>query len=116
MGFPSLRPTKLWNHNLQHKSKGLSTYKEAITIENLNEAEKRVKVRRGEGRRVGKGRDELVEERDIKVTEAKIKKLNQIRRGNNNRDEQLKARNKRWQLRSKNSEGKKKNLTIPVLN
>jgi len=37
-----------------------------------------VKVRKGEGRRGGKYRDELVEEREIKVTKSKIKKLNQI--------------------------------------
>ena len=78
MGFPSLRPTKLWNHNLQHKSKGLSTYKEVIIKANLNEAEKRVSMRRGEGMRGGKGRGKLVEEREIKVTEARTKKLNQI--------------------------------------
>lgn len=51
-----------------------------ITIANLNEAEKRVKVRRGQSRRCGKGRDELVEKREIKVTEARTKKLNQIRK------------------------------------
>jgi len=49
-----------------------------MTIANLNEGEKQVKVRKGEGRRGGKYRDELVEEREIKVTKSKIKKLNQI--------------------------------------
>jgi len=34
-----------------------------------------VKVRRGQGRTGGKGRDQLVEEREIKFTEARNKKL-----------------------------------------
>ena len=42
-----------------------------ITIENFNEGEKQVKVRRREGRRGGKDWDELVEEREIKVTKAR---------------------------------------------
>ena len=37
-----------------------------------------MKVRKGEGRRGGKDRDELAEEREIKVTKSRIKKLNQI--------------------------------------
>jgi len=60
--------------------KWLATYKETITIENLNEVEKQVNVRRGQGRTGGKGRDQLGEEREIKFTEARNKKLNQIRR------------------------------------
>ena len=40
--------------------------------------ENRVKVRKGQEWRGGKRRDEQVEEREIKVTEAGTKKLNQI--------------------------------------
>ena len=40
-------------------------------------AEKRVKVRRGEGRRGNKGRDELVEEIDVRGSQARTEKLKQ---------------------------------------
>jgi len=39
--------------------------------------EKRVKVRRGEGRRGNKGRDELVEEIEVRGSESRIKNLNE---------------------------------------